>query len=68
MNTEKHIHREGEPMPIMICLQCVESGFQIDPRERTLDYPVIVSTCITHRICNGEYDHLINQENDKDTE
>ncbi len=55
MNKEFHSHLEGEPMPIMICPQCVESGFQIDPRDNHADYPVIVSTCSTHKICNGEY-------------
>lgn len=68
MKAEKHIHREAEPASIMICPQCVESGFQIDPRDNHPDYPVIISTCRTHRICNGEFDHLIIQNDNKDAE
>lgn len=68
MDTEKHIHIEGEPMPITVCPQCVESGFQIDPRDSHPDYPVILSTCRTHRISNGEFDDLINQGGNKSAE
>lgn len=65
MTVENHHHLlvEGVHMPITICFQCIESGFQIDPRVRNPNYPVIVSTCRTYRICNGEYDHLIGRGN-----
>ncbi len=56
------LHVEGEPVPIMVCLQCVESGYQIDPRVRTPNYPVIVTTCRIHQICNGEYDATLGLE------
>lgn len=62
MNKENCIHLEGEPAPIFICPQCVESGYQIDPRINTPDYPVLISTCRTHRICNGEYESLTTSE------
>lgn len=68
MNTEKHIHFEGESMPIMVCPQCVESSFQVDRRDRNPNYPVIISACRTHRICNGDFDHLINQDDNKKAE
>lgn len=62
MSKETHTHLEREPMPITVCPQCVESGFQVDPRETNPKYPVVISTCRTHRICNGEYDQKTGQE------
>ena len=67
MSTEKHVHIEREPMPIMVCPQCVEAGFLIDPRATNPNYPVVISTCRMHKICNGEYDPKTDQKNPEAT-
>jgi hypothetical protein len=42
MTKEAYMQKEGEPTPIMICPQCVESGHLIDPRALNPNYPVVV--------------------------
>lgn len=41
-------------LPITVCPDCVSEGLQIDPREKTPNYPVIESACSTHLIIRGE--------------
>lgn len=65
MSKENRINTEREAMPIMVCLQCVSAEIQIDPRVSNPNYPVIISTCRTHKICNGEYDQKLTQEDQK---
>ena len=48
-------HETNEYVPITVCPDCVQTGLQPDPRTKNPAYPVIESTCSTHRIAKGEF-------------